>query len=380
MGHGMGERRKGGSRDSAGRRDCRSGAARRGTRKTPRLRGDRSSGAQVVHLHESRRRRGATGAATRGLSTGNAAWTTGRRRLRMVAVAFAVVALLLGGRAVQMIVADDERYQAFAAEQGAGWPAPVAEQARGSIVSADGRELATSLQAAQVVATPYQIEKPAEAARALAGAIGPKEGPGLAEIEASLTVRGADGRLGGYSVVASGVGPETAGKIEDLGIEGITVFPDTVRVYPERSLASQLIGHLGGFGEPVGGLEASYDGSLKGGGDVALSLDTAVQRELEKALKSAVEKNDAKGALGLVLRVEDGAIVALANTPSYDNNRPEDVPLEDQRNRILTDPYEPGSTFKAITVASPPEEGAVTEETPFVVADHTRVADRVVHA
>jgi cell division protein FtsI (penicillin-binding protein 3) len=297
----------------------------------------------------------------------------------MVAVAFAVVGLLLGGRAVQMIVADGERYQAFAAEQGAGWPAPVAEQARGSLVSADGRELATSLEAARVVATPYQIEKPAEAARALAGVIGPEEEPGLAEIEASLTVRGADGQLGGYSVVASGVGPETAGKIEDLGLEGISVVPDTVRVYPERSLASQLIGYLGGFDDPFGGLEASYDGSLKGGEDVALTLDTAVQRELEKALKSAVEKNDAKGALGLVLRVEDGAIVALANTPGYDNNRPEDAPLEAQRNRVLTDPYEPGSTFKAITVASALEEGAVTEDTTFVVADHIRVADRVIH-
>jgi cell division protein FtsI (penicillin-binding protein 3) len=74
-------------------------------------------------------------------------------RLRMVAVAFALVGLLLGGRAVQMIVADGERYQAFAAEQGAGDMLDPGE-GRGSIVSADGRELATSLEAARVVATP----------------------------------------------------------------------------------------------------------------------------------------------------------------------------------------------------------------------------------
>jgi cell division protein FtsI (penicillin-binding protein 3) len=373
----MGDRRKEGSRGSAGRRDARSGPARRGTRKTPRT---RSSGAQVVHLHESRRRRrGAAGAATRHSSTGNAAWTTGHRRLRMVAMAFAVLGLLLGGRAVQMIVADDERYQAFAAEQGTGYPAPGAGQVRGSIVSADGRELATSLEAARVVATPYQIEKPAEAARALAGVMGPEEEPGSAEIEASLTERGADGHLGGYSVVASGVEPETARKIEGLGIEGISVEPDTVRVYPEGSLASQLMGHLGGFGEPFGGVEASYEESLKDGEDVTLTLDTAVQQELEKALEFAVEKNDAKRAVGLIMRVEDGAIVALANTPGYDNNRSDDAPLEAQRNRVLTDPYEPGSTFKAITVASALEEGAVTEDTTFVVADQIAVADRVIH-
>ena len=297
----------------------------------------------------------------------------------MVAVAFAVIGLLLGGRAVQMIVADDERYQAFAAEQGSGWPAPVAGQDRGSIISAEGRELATSLEAARVVATPYQIQEPAEAARALADVIGPEEGPGAAEIEASLTERGADGHLGGYSVVASGIRPETAREIEDLGIVGISVVPDTVRVYPERSLASQLMGHLGGFGEPFGGVEASYEESLKSGEDVTLTLDTAVQQELEKALEFAVEKNDAKGAVGLVMRVEDGAIVALANTPGYDNNRSSDAPLEAQRNRVLTDPYEPGSTFKAITVASALEEGAVTEDTTFVVADHIAVADRVIH-
>jgi cell division protein FtsI (penicillin-binding protein 3) len=313
--------------------------------------------------------------ASRGSSTGNAAWTTGHRRLRIVVVAFAVIGVLLAGRAVQMIVADGHRYQAFASEQGAGWSAPAAGQARGSIVSADGRELATSLQAARVVATPYQIEEPDKAARALAGAIG----TGEAEIEAALSKRGADGRLSGYSVVASGVGPETARRISELGIEGISVVPDTVRVYPEKSLASQLVGHAGEYGDAFGGVEASYDEALKGGEDVDLTLDTAVQQELEQALEATVEKNEAKGAVGLVMRVEDGAIVALANTPGYDNNSFDEAPLEAQRNRVLTDPYEPGSTFKAFTVASAIEEDAVTADSTFVVADHITVADRVIH-
>ena len=71
-------------------------------------------------------------------------------------VAFAVIGFLLAGRAVQMIVTDGDRYQAFASEQGAGSTAPAAGKARGSIVSADGRKLATSLQAARIVATPYR--------------------------------------------------------------------------------------------------------------------------------------------------------------------------------------------------------------------------------
>jgi cell division protein FtsI (penicillin-binding protein 3) len=298
----------------------------------------------------------------------------------MVVVAFAVIGLLLGGRAVQMIVADDERFQAFAAEQNTAWAAAgVAGEARGTVKSADGRELATSLQAARVVATPYQIEDPRAVAGALAAVLGPEKGLEAAEIEAKLTERDANGRPDGYSVVASGVGPEASREITDLEIEGISIIPDAVRVYPEGALASQLMGHLGDYGEAFGGVEASYDEALGRGEDVTLTVDTAVQRELEEALESAVTKNDARGAVGLVMRVDDGAIVALANTPGYDNNRVDAAPLEDQRNRVLTDPYEPGSTFKAITVASALEEGAVTEDTTFVVPDSIVVADRVIH-
>jgi cell division protein FtsI/penicillin-binding protein 2 len=296
----------------------------------------------------------------------------------MVAVAFAVVGLLLGGRAVQMIVADGERYQAFAAEQGVG-DMPVAAQGRGSIVSGDGRELATSLEAARVVATPYQVEEPANAARALASVIGPETGQSAAEIEALLTKRDANKRLSGYSVVASSVNPETGEEVERLGVAGISVIPDTSRVYPEGPLASQLVGYLGDYGEAFGGVEARYDNTLESGEDVNLTLDTAVQEDLQRALEETVEENDAKSAIGLVMRVEDGAIVALANTPGYDNNRFNKAPVEAQRDRVLTDPYEPGSTFKAFTVASALEEGAVTQNSTFVVPDHISVADRVIY-
>jgi len=297
----------------------------------------------------------------------------------MVVVAFALVGLLLGARAAQMIVVDDERYQAFASERGTWSLAPTAQEARGNIVSADGRELATSLQAAQIVATPYQVEHPAEAARELASVLGPETGLEEQDIEASLTERGADGRLGGYSVVAFGIKPETAQKVTDLGIAGLSVVPDSVRVYPEKTHASQLIGHLGAYGDAYGGVEATYDESLQRGEDVHLTVDTAVQQELEKALEATVEKNEARGAVGLVMRVDDGAIVALANTPDYDNNHADDASLETQRNRVLTDPYEPGSTFKAFTVSSALEDGAVTEDTTFVIPDHLTVADRVIH-
>jgi cell division protein FtsI/penicillin-binding protein 2 len=82
----------------------------------------------------------------------------------MVAAVFVVTGLLLGGRAVHISISDDERYQAFASEQGGGEVA-ASPPVRGSIVSADGRELATSLEAVRIIATPYQIEDPQGAAK-----------------------------------------------------------------------------------------------------------------------------------------------------------------------------------------------------------------------
>jgi len=294
----------------------------------------------------------------------------------MVAAVFAVTGLLLGGRAVHISLTEDESYRAFADEQ-RGLGTQVAAPVRGSIVSADGRELATSLEVARVIATPYQIEDPEATSRELADVLG--EEADAKEIKAALSRRDADGKLVGYSVVATGVKPETAAKVHALGIEGITTSPDTERVYPDGTIASQLLGHQGDYGKAFGGVEASYDKTLKRGHDVNLTVDSAVQQELQKSLEKAVEKSKAKSAVGVVMRVDDGSIVALANTPEYDNNDFGDVPAEDQRDRVLTDPYEPGSTFKAFTVASALQDGAVEPSDKFVVPDHMTIAGQVIN-
>jgi cell division protein FtsI/penicillin-binding protein 2 len=289
-----------------------------------------------------------------------------------------VSGLLLGGRAVHISLTEDEAYRAFAAEQ--SWTGTQsAPPTRGSIVSADGRELATSLEVARVIATPYQVVDPGATAEKLKTKMGSETDRGAGEIEEALTRRDADGELMGYSVVATGIKPETAAEIQAEALGGITIAPDTERVYPNGSLASQLVGHSSDYGQAFGGVEARFDEQLKSGKDVNLTVDSAVQQELQKALGTAVEKSKAKGAVGVLMRVDDGAIVALANTPSYDNNDFDDVPAGDQRDRVLTDPYEPGSTFKAFTVASALEEGAVTPDDRFVVPDHMVVADHVIN-
>jgi cell division protein FtsI (penicillin-binding protein 3) len=379
----MGNNRKGDDRGSVDRPRPRNASVRRGTKTPPRTnnKGRKATGGKVIPLPRKRRTGGATPGVARtprSPTGGKAKTTVGHRRLWMVAAVFAMTGLLLGGRAVHISLTEDQDYRVFADEQGGGLTLPM-EPTRGSIVSADGRELATSLEVARVVATPYQIQDPKRTARKLYAVLGEEAHTTEKEIRASLTSRDANGQLTGYSVVATDVEPETAAKVQAIGVEGITTVPDTTRVYPDGTVASQLLGHQGDYGEPFGGIEASYDDTLKRGQDVDLTVDSAVQQELQKALGKAVEKSKARSAVGVVMRVDDGSIVALANTPSYDNNEFENVPAEDQRDRVLTDPYEPGSTFKAFTVASALEDGAVTPSSKFVVPDHMTVADHVIN-
>jgi len=270
-------------------------------------------------------------------------------------------------------VENDSRYQTLAAERRME-EAAEKPPGRGSIMSADGQRLATSLEAARVVATPYQVIDPQLVAVILSDVLGLEAD----EIEAKLVEKNDEGKPAGYSVVAEGVEPEKAREVRELSLPGVSLEPDAVRAYPMGSLASQLTGYLG-RDKAYGGIEARYDEVLQDGQEVNLTLDTAVQQELEDALFEAAKKYEGRSALGIVMRPEDGAILAMANSPGYDNNDFGEVSEETKRNRALTDPYEPGSTFKPFTMAAALEEGAVTEEDVFIVPDSIPVADVVIH-
>src|ERR671917_1810774 len=157
MGKTMGNSRKGDDRGSVDRPKPRNARVRRGTKTPPRTKnkGRKATGGKVIPLPRKRRTGGATPGATRtprSPTGGKAKTTVGHRRLWMVAAVFTVTGLLLGGRAVHISLTEDASYRAFAEER-VGGTTPVAAPTRGSIVSADGRELATSLEVARVIAT-----------------------------------------------------------------------------------------------------------------------------------------------------------------------------------------------------------------------------------
>ncbi len=289
----------------------------------------------------------------------------------------AVAGVLLGARAAYLSLSEASRY-AVASEPGVTRVAQQTFVKRGDILSADGRKLATSLEARKIIATPYQIEDPSETARTLHEKIGASSGLSFAKIEAALRKPDEQGKPGGYSVVAT-VDPESAASVMELGLPGIDSTLAAERVYPDGALASPMVGHLGDYDESFGGVEARYDGILSAGDDVKTTIDVAVQQQLENSLSSAMDEFEAKSALGLVMRVDDGSVVALANSPGYDNADYSSTDAELQRDRVLTDPYEPGSTFKPFTVAAALEEGAVSPDDAFTVPDNILVADRVVN-
>ena len=341
-------------------------------RRSARPSGNRDSG-RVVSMPKNR---GPKRKNRRTSSGSGAPPIIGRRRVQAVVVAVVLVGVLLTGRAVQLSLVDGGIHQAFAAEQ--NQEAPVAAVGRGDILASDGRKLATSLDEYRVVATPYLIEEPDQVAKALAGVITPDTGQSPEDIKTKLTEHDSKGNLNGYSVVDT-VSAQAAQKIKSLGINGIDLSPTAKRVYPDGSLASQLVGYMGNYGSPFGGVEARYEKELDSGKDVSLTIDAAVQQELEGQLQSIMEEHRPNSTMGLVMRVDDGAIVALANNPGYDNNNFNEATPEAQRDRVLTDPYEPGSTFKPFTMAAALEENAITPQSTFTIPDRIQVADRVIH-
>lgn len=214
--------------------------------------------------------------------------------------------------------------------------------------------------------------------------------------------------------------------INDEGVVGVYMVTDAKRYYPYATLASQIIGFVGTDNYGLYGLEARYNDVLDGetglvvstkdptgsdmlygyeqyykaqnGSDIVLTLDATVQYYVEKALSEMVTSTEAQGATGIVMDVETGAVLAMASSPTYDLNDPSavyesrlaslvkdgqldlaDAQLRQWRNRAINDTYEPGSTFKVLTLAAALEEGVIDENTTFDCSGSIHVLDATIH-
>lgn len=254
----------------------------------------------------------------------------------------------------------------------------VISASRGTVVDAGGMELAVNTSAYKIVVWP-QAAKNTEKTR-----IAAELASLLGVDEANLLSRLNSERINEY-VVKRAVNKETADAVSALRLgSGVGVLPDVRRYYPYGSLLSQTLGFTTVDNVGQSGLELSLDKYLSGrdgkyivetdragaelvdsvveyvepedGCKVRLTVDVYFQTYLEKALDEAVRVNNASNAQGIVLDVNTGAIKAISTKPDFDPNSPPRSDLDAlaalSKNRVVTDAYEPGSTFKILTLAA----------------------------
>jgi cell division protein FtsI/penicillin-binding protein 2 len=178
-----------------------------------------------------------------------------------------------------------------------------------------------------------------------------------------------------------------------------------LRAYPQGAVAAHVLGFAGTDTRGLDGLERSLDKTLAGqsgfetvikdpfgraidvvtsrperpGKNVTLTIDHQIQANAEQVLARTVRRFGARGAAAIVLDPRTGAVLAMANYPTFDANRFSLASPDARRNRAVTDMYEPGSTFKIVTIAAALEDRVVTPQSAFVLAPTIQVADRVIH-
>ncbi len=264
---------------------------------------------------------------------------------------------------------------------------------RGTIFDRHGVELAVSEEAVTVFANPFLIKDPVKVASRLSPLLGRPQQELLGELSNKKT---------GFVYLKRKLDPTSGDRVKRMKLEGIGTVTEPKRSYPQRALGSQLLGSVGTDGYGLSGLEQSRERTLKGtngkrrlvkdamgepvqiveteraraGGDVHLTLDAAIQARTEVVLGQVGQKYRPRGATALVMDPRSGEVLALANWPRIDNNSVGDAPAYARQNRAVAANYEPGSTFKAFTVAGALEEKLIEPQSEFDLPPTLQVADR----
>ncbi len=339
-----------------------------------------------------------------------------RRILLVMAVLGLLAFVPVGIRLYGLMVRDYEYYAALARRNQSRTTAVAPD--RGDILDRNMNILATSVSVENVYLDPHELKQ----SGADIGAISAFLGAVLEKDPDWIARQAADTRLR-YKQVAARVEEDTAARIRAYinkeNVSGIHLEPSARRFYPYGTLAAQVLGFTNAEGKGSEGIEASWDAFLTGsagkvittkgsnemdmpfsyenylsdqpGCDVILTLDATVQQCLEKQLEAAMGRYDVQnGAFGLVMNCKTGEILAMATLGSFDPNRYLEIAdpaaaaslealrdtegygealhaarLKQWRNRVLSDGYEPGSTFKVMTMAAALDCGAIDLDTPF---------------
>lgn len=286
--------------------------------------------------------------------------------------------------------------------------------ARGEILDAKGKVLAANKTVCTVSVIHSQIKDPEKVIRLLVSELGLSEKTVRKKVEKNSSIER----------IRTNVEKETGDAIRKAGLDGVKVDEDYKRYYPYDSLASKVLGFTGGDNQGIIGLEVEYEEVLKGipgkiltttdargveidglgerraepvkGNTLRLSLDISIQEFVQQAALKVMEEKQAERVSILLMNPQNGEIYACVNVPEFNLNEPfvlntgQDTASMDQkkaqdllnqmwRNPCLNDTYEPGSTFKIITMAAGLQEGVVSLNDRFYCPGYKLVDDRRIH-
>jgi len=315
---------------------------------------------------------------------------------RIVVLAGLFVALLGATllRAIWIQVVKGPEYAAMALRQHR--ETVVVPAARGTIFDVDGDPLALGKQTTTVYANPKQVNRPRDLTLA-AGRI--------LHVQPGVLYPLLTDRSRGFVYIARKADPLKAEKLKKLGFAGVGFYPEELRFYPQGPVAAQILGYAGLDNKGLEGLERRFDKVLSGkpgsqtivkdpfgraldvvetrretpGANIRLTIDDQVQAQAETVLQQTVAQWGARSATAVVMDPHTGSVLAMATAPRFNANRFPTTRADRRRNRALTDTYEPGSTFKLVTISAALEDHVVNPRTSFVLPPTIKVADRVIH-
>jgi cell division protein FtsI/penicillin-binding protein 2 len=297
------------------------------------------------------------------------------------------------GRAFWLQAVNGDAYAAMAVRQHR--ETVIVPAGRGMIVDRNGEPLAIGKPTTTVFANPRQVDRPRAVALAAVKGLG---------VEPGAAYQALTDRSRGFVYVARKADSLRAEELEKLGFAGLGFYSEELRTYPQGPVAAQVLGFAGLDNKGLEGLEKSLERVLAGrpgsqtivkdplgraldvvstqvetpGRSVRLTLDHQIQANAEVVLQDVVRRYGARAGSAIVMDPHTGAVLAMATAPGFNANRFATTRADRRRNRAVTDTYEPGSTFKLVTVAAALQEGMVTPRTSFRLQPTIRVADRVI--
>ena len=316
------------------------------------------------------------------------------RRIRLLAAVLAALFAVAVARTTWLQAVQAPSFESLA--QGQQRETIRLPAGRGTIYDRMGVPLAIGEEATTVFANPQQIRQPRLVATAVARDLG---------LDQKTVLKLLSDRSRGFVYLARKADPRRVKALQSRDIVGLGFYPEERRAYPQRKVAASVVGYAGLDNEGLAGLELQYEQALSGrdgaetivrdpfgrmldvvaarpareGKDIHVSLDQRLQAEVEQVLRQTRASWGAKGATAIVMDPRTGGILAMAVEPGYDANAYGEQPIDGVRNRAVTDTYEPGSTFKVVTVAAALEERVVSPTTTFTLPYSIQVSDRVIH-